>query len=179
MRLTSNRPTASFSQVTLQSPELPLADQSSSHRQTFVARRKEAQALVIVWAAQPPTKSRPERHSSWSGRKPVQREKSQKQRKAEDLGVRSSARTISADGGHQPPEDLNSSTTGSAISSEVSRSREEISYLQMGMIRPVMRTHTETYYPFSDCSDSQVSAELGSAPSGRFADRWQAERRAS
>ena len=122
-------------------------------------------------------------------------EKSQKQRKAEDLGVR----VISEDdfcrmAGLQPPEDLKQqyyaqrdllgmyghpnarypnaaaslgAPPAAASGAPATGLREDhLRYLEKwGLIRPVMRTHTEAYYSFSDLLlIRQVSAELQSAP---------------
>jgi tetratricopeptide (TPR) repeat protein len=96
-------------------------------------------------------------------------EKSQKQRKAEDLGVRViSENDFCRMTGIQPPEDLKQQYYGQRdlLSMYPGLREDHLRYLQKwGLIRPVMRTHTETYYPFSDLLlIRQVSAELGSAP---------------
>ena len=108
-------------------------------------------------------------------------EKSQKQRKAEDLGVRVVVRTNSA--GSQAfsrPRISSSSTTVSAICSSMYPGLREdhLRYLQKwGLIRPVMRTHTETYYPFSDLLIIRhLSSELASAPFRTILRSLQAER---
>ena len=55
---------------------------------------------------------------------------------------------------------------------------DHLRYLQKwGLIRPVMRTHTETYFPFSDLLlIRQVSSELASAPFRTILRSLQAER---
>ena len=108
-------------------------------------------------------------------------EKSQKQRKAEDLGVRViSENDFCRMTGMQPPEDLKQQYYGQRdlLSMYPGLREDHLRYLQKwGLIRPVMRTHTETYYPFSDLLlIRQVSAELGSAPFRAILRSLQAER---
>ena len=109
-------------------------------------------------------------------------EKSQKQRKAEDLGVRViSENDFCRMAGIQPPEDLKQQYYGQRdlLSMYPRACREDhLRYLQKwGLIRPVMRTHTETYYPFSDLLlIRQVSAELETAPFRAILRSLQAER---
>ena len=108
-------------------------------------------------------------------------EKSQKQRKAEDLGVRViSENDFCRMAGIQPPEDLKQQYYGQRdlLSMYPGLREDHLRYLQKwGLIRPVMRTHTETYYPFSDLLlIRQVSAELESAPFRAILRSLQAER---
>ena len=108
-------------------------------------------------------------------------EKSQKQRKAEDLGVRViSENDFCRMAGIQPPEDLKQQYYGQRdlLSMYPGLREDHLRYLQKwGLIRPVMRTHTETYFPFSDLLlIRQVSAELQSAPFRAILRSLQAER---
>ena len=108
-------------------------------------------------------------------------EKSQKQRKAEDLGVRViSENDFCRMAGLQPPEDLKQQYYGQRdlLSMYPGLREDHLRYLQKwGLIRPVMRTHTETYYPFSDLLIiRQVSTELESAPFRAILRSLQAER---
>ena len=103
-------------------------------------------------------------------------EKSQKQRKAEDLGVRVIGENeFCRMAGLQPPEDLKQQYDGQRdlLSMYPGLREDHLRYLQKwGLIRPVMRTHTETYYPFSDLlTIRHVSSELASAPFRRSSDR--------
>ena len=96
-------------------------------------------------------------------------EKSQKQRKAEDLGIRViSENDFCRMVGLQPPEDLKQQYYGQRdlLGMYPGLREDHLRYLQKwGLIRPVMRTHTETYYPFSDLLlIRQVSSELESLP---------------
>jgi tetratricopeptide (TPR) repeat protein len=122
-------------------------------------------------------------------------EKSQKQRKAEDLGVRViNENDFCRMAGIQPPEDLKQQYyaqrdllsmygqpyTSTASGTAAGGLREDhLRYLEKwGLIRPVMRTRTETYYSFSDLLViRQVSAELESAPFRAIVRSLQAERR--
>jgi tetratricopeptide (TPR) repeat protein len=108
-------------------------------------------------------------------------EKSQKQRKAEDLGVRViSENDFCRMAGIQPPEDLKQQYYGQRdlLSMYPGLREDHLRYLQKwGLIRPVMRTHTETYFPFSDLLlIRQVSAELQTAPFRAILRSLQAER---
>jgi tetratricopeptide (TPR) repeat protein len=108
-------------------------------------------------------------------------EKSQKQRKAEDLGVRVIGENdFCRMAGLQPPEELKQQYYGQRdlLSMYPGLREDHLRYLQKwGLIRPVMRTHTETYYPFSDLLlIRQVSSELESAPFRAILRSLQAER---
>jgi len=108
-------------------------------------------------------------------------EKSQKQRKAEDLGVRVIGENeFCRMAGLQPPEDLKQQYYGQRdlLSMYPGLREDHLRYLQKwGLIRPVMRTHTETYYPFSDLLIIRhVSSELASAPFRSILRSLQAER---
>ena len=108
-------------------------------------------------------------------------EKSHKQKKAEDLGVRVIGENeFCRMAGLQPPEDLKQQYYGQRdlLSMYPGLREDHLRYLQKwGLIRPVMRTHTETYYPFSDLLlIRQVSTELASAPFRAILRSLQAER---
>jgi tetratricopeptide (TPR) repeat protein len=121
-------------------------------------------------------------------------EKSQKQRRAEDLGVRViNENDFCRVAGIQPPEDLkqqyyaerdllsmygHSHASGGLGTAAGGLREDHLRYLEKwGLIRPVMRTRTETYYSFSDLLViRQVSAELESAPFRAIVRSLQAER---
>jgi tetratricopeptide (TPR) repeat protein len=157
--------------LTDQPPELPLASQLVVFTGKLSSLgRKEAQALVIRLggsaADEVTAKTTLVVVGAEAGPNP---EKSHKQRKAEDLGVRViSENDFCRMTGIQPPEDLKQQYYGQRdlLSMYPGLREDHLRYLQKwGLIRPVMRTHTETYYPFSDLLlIRQVSAELGSAP---------------
>jgi tetratricopeptide (TPR) repeat protein len=110
-------------------------------------------------------------------------EKSQKLRKAEDLAVRIvTENDFCRLAGIQPPEELkqqyyaqrdllgmygrpNGTAPGSGTPATGLR-EDHLRYLQKwGLIRPVLRTNSDTYYAFPDLLViRQVSAELGAAP---------------
>jgi tetratricopeptide (TPR) repeat protein len=96
-------------------------------------------------------------------------EKSQKLRKAEDLGLRIvSESEFCKIAGIQPPEDLKQQYYAQRDLLSMYRGLREdhLRYLQKwGLIRPVMRTNSDTYYSFSDLLViRQVSAELETVP---------------
>jgi len=96
-------------------------------------------------------------------------EKSQKLRRAEELGLRVvSESDFCRMAGIPPPEDLKQQYYAQRDLLSMYRGLREdhLRYLQKwGLIRPVLRTHSETYYPFADLLlIRQVSAELESAP---------------
>ena len=96
-------------------------------------------------------------------------EKSQKLRKAEDLGLRVvSENDFCRLAGLQPPEDLKQQYYAQRDLLSMYRGLREdhLRYLQKwGLIRPVLRTNSDTYFAFSDLLlIRQVSAELESAP---------------
>ena len=108
-------------------------------------------------------------------------EKSQKQRKAEDLDIRViSENDFCRMAGIQPPDDLKQQYYGQRdlLSMYPGLREDHLRYLQKwGLIRPVMRTRTETYFPFADLLlIRQVSAELESAPFRAILRSLQAER---
>ena len=96
-------------------------------------------------------------------------EKSQKQRKAEDLGLRIvSENDFCRMAGIQPPEDLKQQyySQRDLLSMYRGLREDHLRYLQKwGLIRPVLRTNSETYYAFADLLlIRQVSAEVEVAP---------------
>jgi tetratricopeptide (TPR) repeat protein len=96
-------------------------------------------------------------------------EKSQKLRKAEDLGLQVvSENDFCRMAGIQPPEDLKQQYYAQRDLLSMYRGLREdhLRYLQKwGLIRPVLRTNSETYYAFPDLLlIRQVSAELEGAP---------------
>jgi tetratricopeptide (TPR) repeat protein len=108
-------------------------------------------------------------------------EKSQKLRKAEELGLRVvSENDFCRMAGIQPPEDLKQQYYSQRDLLGMYRGLREdhLRYLQKwGLIRPVLRTHSDTYYTFADLLViRQVSAELGAAPFRAIVKSLQAER---
>jgi tetratricopeptide (TPR) repeat protein len=108
-------------------------------------------------------------------------EKSQKLRKAEDLGVRViSENDFCRIAGIQPPEDIKQQYYAQRDLLSMYRGLREdhLRYLQKwGLIRPVLRTNSDTYYAFPDLLlIRQVSAELESAPFRAVVKSLQAER---
>ena len=96
-------------------------------------------------------------------------DKSQKLRKAEDLGLRIvSENEFCRMAGIQPPEDLKQQyyAQRDILSMYAGLREDHLRYLQKwGLIRPVLRTNSEAYYSFSDLLlIRQVSAELAGAP---------------
>jgi len=82
--------------------------------------------------------------------------------------------------GIHPPEDLKQQYYGQRdlLSMYPGLRQDHLRYLEKwGLIRPVMRTHTETYFPFSDLLlIRQVSADLESLPFRAILRSLQAER---
>ena len=96
-------------------------------------------------------------------------EKSQKLRKAEDLGLRIvSENEFCRMAGIQPPEDLKQQyyAQRDILSMYPGLREDHLRYLQKwGLIRPVLRTNSDTYYSFPDLLlIRQVSADLENAP---------------
>ena len=96
-------------------------------------------------------------------------EKSQKLRKAEDLSIRIvSENEFCRLAGIQPPEDLKQQyyAQRDLLSMYPGLREDHLRYLQKwGLIRPVMRTNSDTYYAFADLLlIRQVSAALATAP---------------
>lgn len=96
-------------------------------------------------------------------------EKSHKLRKAEELGLRViTENEFCRMAGIQPPEDLKQQyyAQRDIVSMYPGLREDHLRYLQKwGLIRPVLRTNSETYFAFSDLLIiRQVSAELESAP---------------
>lgn len=169
--------------LTHQEPKLPLANQLVVFTGKLSSLgRKEAQALVIRLGGSAADEVTARTTLVVVGAEAgPNAEKSQKQRKADDLGVRViSENDFCRMAGIQPPEDLKQQYYGQRdlLSMYPGLREDHLRYLQKwGLIRPVMRTHTETYYPFSDLLlIRQVSTELGSAPFRTILRSLQAER---
>jgi tetratricopeptide (TPR) repeat protein len=108
-------------------------------------------------------------------------EKSQKLRRAEDLGLEViDENDFCRIAGLQPPGELKQQYYGQRdLLGMYGHLREDhLRYLEKwGFIRPAMRTHTETYYSFADLLViRQVSAALESAPFRAVLRSLQAER---
>src|SRR5688572_30080458 len=192
-----------------ESPELPLADQLVVFTGKLSSLgRKEAQALVIRLGGSTADEVTSRTTLVVVGAEAgPNAEKSQKQRKAEDLGVRViTENDFCRMAGIQRPEDLKQQyygqrdllsmyghpnarhpNAGAALGTPpvaasgapgVGLREDHLRYLEKwGLIRPVMRTHTETYYSFSDLLlIRQVSAELQTAPLRAILRSLQAER---
>ena len=169
--------------LTPSAPEHPLANQLVVFTGKLSSLgRKEAQALVIRLGGSAADEVTAKTTLVVIGAEGgPNAEKSQKQRKAEDLGVRViTENDFCRMAGIQPPEDLKQQYYGQRdlLSMYPGLREDHLRYLQKwGLIRPVMRTHTETYYPFADLLlIRQVSAELTSAPFRAILRSLQAER---
>jgi tetratricopeptide (TPR) repeat protein len=107
-------------------------------------------------------------------------EKSQKLKKAEELGLRIvTENDFCRMAGIQPPEDLKQQYYSQRDLLSMYGIREDhLRYLEKwGLIRPAMRTRTETYYAFADLLlIRRVSAELETAPFRAIVRALQAER---
>ena len=108
-------------------------------------------------------------------------DKSQKLRKAEDLGLRIvSENEFCRMAGIQPPDELKQQyyAQRDLLSMYPGLREDHLRYLQKwGIVRPVMRTHAETYFAFSDLLViRQVSTELATAPFRAIVRSLQAER---
>ena len=108
-------------------------------------------------------------------------EKSQKLRKAEDLGLRVIGESdFCRVAGIQPPDELKQQyyAQRDLLTMYPGLREDHLRYLQKwGLIRPVMRTHTETYFAFADLLViRQVSADLATAPFRAILRSLQAER---
>jgi tetratricopeptide (TPR) repeat protein len=154
-----------------QSPELPLANQLVVFTGKLSSLgRKEAQALVIRLGGSSADEVTARTTLLVVGAEgSATPEKSEKLRKAEELGVRViTENDFCRMAGLQPPEDLKQQYYAQRdIASMYPKLRQDhLRYLQKwGLIRPVMRTRTDTYFSFSDLLlIRQVSAELESAP---------------
>jgi len=169
--------------MTRQPPDAPLTDQVVVFTGKLSSLgRKEAQALVIRLGGSAADEVTAKTTLVVVGAEGgASAEKSQKQRKAEDLGVRVIGENeFCRMAGLQPPEDLKQQYYGQRdlLSMYPGLREDHLRYLQKwGLIRPVMRTHTETYYPFSDLLlIRHVSSELASAPFRTILRSLQAER---
>ena len=166
-----------------QSSQLPLADQVVVFTGKLSSLgRKEAQALVIRLGGSFADEVTAKATLVVVGAEGFPgSEKSEKLRKAEDLGMRIiSENDFCRMAGIQPPEDLKQQYYGQRdlLSMYPGLRQDHLRYLQKwGLIRPVMRTHTETYFPFSDLLlIRQVSADLATAPFRAIVKSLQAER---
>jgi tetratricopeptide (TPR) repeat protein len=132
--------------------------------------RKEAQALVIRLGGSAADEVTTKTTMVVVGAEgSASAEKSQKLRRAEDLGLRVvSESDFCRMAGIQPPEDLKQQyyAQRDILSMYPALREDHLRYLQKwGLIRPALRTNSETYYAFSDLLViRQVSAELESAP---------------
>jgi len=154
-----------------QSSERPLADQVVVFTGKLSSLgRKEAQALVIRLGGSAAEEVTTKTTIVVVGAEGFPgAEKSHKLRKAEDLGLRVVGENdFCRMAGIQPPEDLKLQYYAQRDLLSMYRGLREdhLRYLQKwGLIRPVMRTNSDTYYAFSDLLlIRQVSTELESAP---------------
>ncbi len=153
------------------SSERPLADQIVVFTGKLSSLgRKEAQALVIRLGGAAAEEVTAKTTMVVVGAEGFPgAEKSQKLRKAEDLGLRVVGENdFCRMTGIQPPEDLKQQYYAQRDLLSMYRGLREdhLRYLQKwGLIRPVMRTNSDTYFAFSDLLViRQVSTELESAP---------------
>jgi tetratricopeptide (TPR) repeat protein len=165
------------------SPEYPLADQVVAFTGKLSSLgRKEAQAIVIRLggAATDEVSARTTMlvvgAEGFAGG-----DKSQKLRRAEDLGLRVVTESeFCRMAGIPPPDDLKQQYYAQRDLLSMYRGLREdhLRYLEKwGLIRPVQRTSRETYYAFADLLlIRQVSAELESAPFRAVVRLLQAER---
>ena len=151
--------------------ERPLADQVVVFTGKLSSLgRKEAQALVISLGGSSADEVTPRATMVVVGAEGFSGgEKSQKLRKAEDLGLKIvSENDFCRMAGIQPPEDIKQQYYAQRDLLSMYRGLREdhLRYLQKwGLIRPVLRTNSDTYYAFPDLVlIRQVSAELASAP---------------
>ena len=154
-----------------QSAERPLADQVVVFTGKLSSLgRREAQALVIRLGGSAADEVTTKTTMVVVGAEGFPgAEKSQKLRKAEDLGVRVVGENdFCRMAGIQPPEDLKQQYYAQRDLLSMYRGLREdhLRYLQkFGLIRPVMRTNSDTYYAFSDLLlIRQVSTDLETAP---------------
>ena len=157
--------------MTSHSSELPLADEVVAFTGKLSSLgRKEAQALVLRLGGSSADEVTAKTTLVVVGGEGFPgSEKSEKLRKAEDLGLRViSENDFCRMAGLQPPEDLKQQyySQRDLLSMYPGLRQDHLRYLEKwGLIRPVMRTHAETYFPFSDLLViRQVSAELETAP---------------
>jgi tetratricopeptide (TPR) repeat protein len=150
---------------------LPLADQIVvfTGRLSSVGRR-EAQALVIKLGGSAADEVTTRTTMVIVGAEGFPSgEKSQKLRKAEDLNIRIlSESEFCRLAGLQPPEEVKQQYYGQRdlLSMYPGLREDHLRYLQKwGLIRPVLRTNSDTYYAFQDLLlIRQVSSELPGAP---------------
>ena len=142
--------------------------------------RKEAQALVIRLGGSASDEVTARTTMVVVGAESTT-ERSQKVRKAEELNIRLiSENDFCRMAGLQPPEELKQQYYSQRdLLSMYSGLREDhLRYLQKwGLIRPVQRTNTDTFYAFTDLLViRQVSAEMETAPFRAIVRSLQAER---
>jgi tetratricopeptide (TPR) repeat protein len=166
-----------------QPSELPLADQVIVFTGKLSSLgRKEAQALVIrLGGSSADEVTAKTTLVVLGGEGSTGTDKSEKLRRADDLGIPViSENDFCRMTGIQPPEDLKQQYYGQRdlLSMYPGLRQDHLRYLEKwGLIRPVMRTHTETYFPFSDLLlIRQVSTELQTAPFRAILRSLQAER---
>jgi tetratricopeptide (TPR) repeat protein len=151
--------------------ERPLADQVVVFTGKLSSLgRKEAQALVISLGGSSADEVTPRATMVVVGAEGFPGgEKSQKLRKAEDLGLKIVGENeFCRMAGIQPPEDIKQQYYAQRDLLSMYRGLREdhLRYLQKwGLVRPVLRTNSDTYYAFPDLVlIRQVSEELESAP---------------
>ncbi len=182
--MTSNLPSCILAAtLAAHSPELRLADQVVVFTgKLSTLGRREAQALVLRLGGSSADEVTAKTTLLVVGAEGLPAsEKSEKLRKAEDLGVRViTENEFCRMAGIQPPEDLKQQYYGQRdlLSMYPGLRQDHLRYLQKwGLIRPVMRTRTETYYSFADLLlIRQVSADLASAPFRAILRSLQSER---
>jgi tetratricopeptide (TPR) repeat protein len=164
-------------------PDRPLADQVVVFTGKLSSLgRKEAQALVIRLGGSSADEVTTKTTVIVVGAEGFAgAEKSQKLRKAEELGLRIlSENDFCRMAGMPPPEDLRQQyySQRDLLSMYPGLREDHLRYLQKwGLIRTVMRTRSESYYSFADLLViRQVSAELESAPFRAIVRSLQAQR---
>ena len=132
--------------------------------------RKEAQALVVRLGGSASEEVTAKTTMVVVGAEgAASAEKSQKLRKAEELKTRVvSENDFCRMAGIQPPDELKQQyySQRDLLGMYPGIREDHLRYLQKwGLIRPVQRTHTDTYFPFADLLViRQVSAEMETAP---------------
>ncbi|MSO55918.1 MAG: tetratricopeptide repeat protein [Acidobacteria bacterium] len=169
-RLSATREDGPITRVT-QPTKHPLADQVIVFTGKLSSLgRKEAQALVIRLGGAAGDEVTTKTTMVVIGAEGFSgHEKSQKLRKAEELKLRVlSENEFCRLAGIQPPEDLKQQyyAQRDLLGMYAGLREDHLRYLQKwGLIRPVMRTNSDTYFSFSDLLViRQVSAELEGAP---------------
>jgi tetratricopeptide (TPR) repeat protein len=152
-------------------PSSPLADQVVVFTGKLSSLgRKEAQALVVRLGGSASEEVTPRTTMVVVGAEGApSAEKSQKLRKAEELKTRVvSENDFCRMAGIQPPEELKQQyySQRDLVGMYPGIREDHLRYLQKwGLIRPVQRTHADTYFSFADLLViRQVSAEIETAP---------------